>query len=127
MVAESMASDPDHSLHFDWSAYIKPNLKKSYPIMYHYNILRKAWRQVDFDKGTNVQKQVAKLYDERKEMLEGKNSMNWGFAEMAAYATLLKRITVRITGQDSRRGTFSHRHLVIKDQLTGVIMFRWQN
>ena len=28
MVAESMASDPDHSLHFDWSAYIKPNLKK---------------------------------------------------------------------------------------------------
>ena len=54
-------------------------------------------------------------------MLEGKIPMNWGFAEMAAYATLLKEnYPVRITGQDSRRGTFSHRHLVIKDQLTGV-------
>ena len=122
MVAESMASDPDHSLHFDWSAYIKPNLKKSYPTNVSLRHLKESMAPgFDFDEGTNVQKQVAKLYDERKEMLEGKISMNWGFAEMAAYATLLKEnYPVRITGQDSRRGTFSHRHLVIKDQLTGV-------
>ena len=122
MVAESMASDPDHSLHFDWSAYIKPNLKKSYPTNVSLQHLKESMAPgFDFDKGTNVQKQVAKLYDERKEMLEGKIPMNWGFAEMAAYATLLKEnYPVRITGQDSRRGTFSHRHLVIKDQLTGV-------
>ena len=122
MVAESMASDPDHSLHFDWSAYIKPNLKKSYPTNVSLQHLKESMAPgFDFDEGTNVQKQVAKLYDERKEMLEGKISMNWGFAEMAAYATLLKEnYPVRITGQDSRRGTFSHRHLVIKDQLTGV-------
>ena len=122
MVAESMASDPDHSLHFDWSAYIKPNLKKSYPTNVSLQHLKESMAPgFDFDKGTNVQRQVAKLYDERKEMLEGKISMNWGFAEMAAYATLLKEnYPVRITGQDSRRGTFSHRHLVIKDQLTGV-------
>ena len=122
MVAESMASDPDHSLHFDWSAYIKPNLKKSYPTNVSLQDLKESMAPgFDFDKGTNVQKQVAKLYDERKDMLEGKIPMNWGFAEMAAYATLLKEnYPVRITGQDSRRGTFSHRHLVIKDQLTGV-------
>ena len=122
MVAESMASDPDHSLHFDWSAYIKPNLKKSYPTNVSLQHLKESMAPgFDFDEGTNVQKQVAKLYDERKEMLEGKIPMNWGFAEMAAYATLLKEnYPVRITGQDSRRGTFSHRHLVIKDQLTGV-------
>ena len=122
MVAESMASDPDHSLHFDWSAYIKPNLKKSYPTNVSLQHLKESMAPgFDFDKGTNVQRQVAKLYDERKEMLEGKIPMNWGFAEMAAYATLLKEnYPVRITGQDSRRGTFSHRHLVIKDQLTGV-------
>ena len=122
MVAESMASDPDHSLHFDWSAYIKPNLKKSYPTNVSLQYLKESMAPgFDFDEGTNVQKQVAKLYDERKEMLEGKISMNWGFAEMAAYATLLKEnYPVRITGQDSRRGTFSHRHLVIKDQLTGI-------
>ena len=122
MVAESMASDPDHSLHFDWSAYIKPNLKKSYPTNVSLQHLKESMAPgFDFDEGTNVQKQVAKLYDERKGMLEGKIPMNWGFAEMAAYATLLKEnYPVRLTGQDSRRGTFSHRHLVIKDQLTGV-------
>ena len=122
MVAESMASDPDHSLHFDWSSYIKPDLKKSYPTNVSLQHLKESMAAgFDFDEGTNVQKQVAKLYDERKEMLEGKIPMNWGFAEMAAYATLLKEnYPVRITGQDSRRGTFSHRHLVIKDQLTGV-------
>ena len=122
MVAESMASDPDHSLHFDWSSYIKPDLKKSYPTNVSLQHLKESMAAgFDFDEGTNVQKQVAKLYDERKEMLEGKIPMNWGFAEMAAYATLLnENYPVRITGQDSRRGTFSHRHLVIKDQLTGV-------
>ena len=122
MVAESMASDPDHSLHFDWSPYIKPDLKKSYPTNVSLQHLKESMAPgFDFDEGTNVQKQVAKLYDDRKEMLEGKIPMNWGFAEMAAYATLLKEnYPVRITGQDSRRGTFSHRHLVIKDQLTGV-------
>jgi len=122
MVAESMASDPDHSLHFDWSPYIKPNLKKSYPTNVSLQHLVESMAPgFDFDEGTNVQKQVAKLYDERKEMLQGKIPMNWGFAEMAAYATLLKEnYPVRITGQDSRRGTFSHRHLVIKDQLTGI-------
>ena len=122
MVAESMASDPDHSLHFDWSQYIKPNLKKSYPTNVSLQHLKESMVPgFDFDEGANVQKQVAKLYDDRKEMLEGKIPMNWGFAEMAAYATLLKEnYPVRITGQDSRRGTFSHRHLVIKDQLTGV-------
>lgn len=122
MVAESMASDPDHSLHFDWSPYIKPNLKKSYPTNVSLQHLKESMTSgFNFDEGTNVQKQVAKLYDERKQMLEGIIPMNWGFAEMAAYATLLKEnYPVRITGQDSRRGTFSHRHLVIKDQLTGV-------
>lgn len=122
MVAESMASDPDHSLHFDWSPYIKPNLKKSYPTNVSLQLLKESMTPgFNFDEGTNVQKQVSKLYDERKQMLEGIIPMNWGFAEMAAYATLLKEnYPVRITGQDSRRGTFSHRHLVIKDQLTGV-------
>ena len=48
-------------------------------------------------------------------MLLGEIPINWGFAEMAAYATLLNEgYPVRMTGQDSRRGTFSHRHLLLK-------------
>ena len=73
-----------------------------------------------FDKDFLMQKQVGKLYEERNHMLSGDLPLNWGFAEMAAYATLLKDgFPVRVTGQDSRRGTFSHRHLVVKDQNTG--------
>ena len=53
MVAESMASDPDHSLHFDWSAYIKPNLKKSYPTNVSLQHLKESMAPgFDFDKGT---------------------------------------------------------------------------
>ena len=74
----------------------------------------------DFEEGLKMQKQVAKVYEERAQMLEGKIPMNWGFAEMAAYATLLKdEYPVRMTGQDSRK-YFLSRHLVVKDQETGV-------
>ena len=61
-----------------------------------------------------------KVFEERIKMNNEELMINWGFAEMAAYATLLKDgFPVRVTGQDSRRGTFSHRHLVVKDQNTG--------
>ena len=57
---------------------------------------------LNFDKDVEVQKQVAKLYDDRKKMLRGEIDINWGFAEMAAYATLLSEgYPVRMTGQDS--------------------------
>ena len=121
-VAKSLATDPDLSLQFDWEPYLAPDLKKSYPTAVSTEVLKESMEYgFDFEEGLKMQKQVAKVYEERAQMLEGKIPMNWGFAEMAAYATLLKdEYPVRMTGQDSRRGTFSHRHLVVKDQETGV-------
>ena len=47
--------------------------------------------------------------------------LNWGFAENMAYATLLSEgYPIRITGQDVRRGTFSHRHACVFDSETGM-------
>jgi len=47
--------------------------------------------------------------------------LNWGYAEIMAYATLLKDgYPIRLTGQDVRRGTFSHRHACIFDSKTGM-------
>lgn len=51
----------------------------------------------------------------RKKMYFEDNKIDWGLAELLAYGSLLKEgYDVRMTGQDSERGTFSHRHAVIK-------------
>mgnify|MGYP003333308989 FL=1 len=122
LVALSMATDPDKSMYFDWTPYLKPDLKKSYPTAVTKTNLDEALKYCFmFPENLVMQKQVEKLYEERKLMAKGEQRINWGFAEMLAYATLLAEgYPVRITGQDSRRGTFSHRHLVVKEQNTGV-------
>ncbi|WP_367607968.1 2-oxoglutarate dehydrogenase E1 component [Legionella sp. W05-934-2] len=63
---------------------------------------------------------VKKILDDRQQMSAGKLDMNWGFAEIMAYASLLDEgFGVRLSGQDSGRGTFAHRHAVLHDQKTG--------
>ncbi len=60
---------------------------------------------------------VARIYQEREKMANGDIPMDWGYAETLAYATLLTEgVKVRLTGQDSGRGTFFHRHAVLHDQ-----------
>ncbi|ASI90145.1 MULTISPECIES: 2-oxoglutarate dehydrogenase E1 component [Vibrio] len=64
-----------------------------------------------------LQSRVNKLYNDRAAMMSGEKMIDWGMAETLAYATLLddgKRI--RISGQDSGRGTFFHRHSVLHNQ-----------
>ena len=68
----------------------------------------------------SLQKKVQKIFDERVKMSQGDIKLNWGFAEMMAYSSLLKEgYPIRFTGQDVRRGTFDHRHAVIFDQESG--------
>ncbi|RMH20967.1 MAG: 2-oxoglutarate dehydrogenase E1 component [Gammaproteobacteria bacterium] len=63
---------------------------------------------------------VRKIYTDRIEMLSGNKPVNWGCAEMLAYATLLDEgFHVRLSGQDSARGTFFHRHATLHDQENG--------
>lgn len=71
----------------------------------------------------SLQRQVARVYEERRQMAQDELPVNWGFAELLAYATLIETgCAVRLVGQDSGRGTFSHRHAVLHDQATGE---RW--
>jgi 2-oxoglutarate dehydrogenase E1 component len=65
---------------------------------------------------------VVKIMENRQEMLDGKTPGDWGFAENLAYATILDDgYSVRLSGQDSERGTFFHRHAALHDQNTGQI------
>jgi len=63
---------------------------------------------------------VEKIFDSRLQMMDGNMAVDWGCAETMAYATLINAGGwVRISGQDTGRGTFFHRHVVVYDQLTG--------
>ncbi len=63
---------------------------------------------------------VAKLVDDRIKMAAGALPLDWGFTETMAYATLLEEgYPVRLSGQDSGRGTFFHRHAVLHNQRNG--------
>jgi 2-oxoglutarate dehydrogenase E1 component len=62
---------------------------------------------------------VAKLLAHRAAMGKGEAPLDWGMAEHLAFGSLVRDgHMVRLSGQDSRRGTFSHRHAVIVDQRT---------
>jgi 2-oxoglutarate dehydrogenase E1 component len=70
--------------------------------------------------GIQVHPKVKKLLEDRLKMGAGDKPLDWGMGEMLAYATLLREgHMVRLSGQDSCRGTFSHRHAMIVDVDTG--------
>lgn len=73
-----------------------------------------------FPKELVLQPQVARVMDERRNMLRGEHPLNWGCAEALAFARLLSEgYPVRLSGQDSQRGTFAHRHAVLHNYQTG--------
>ncbi len=66
--------------------------------------------------GFDLHPKVSKLFDQRAEMGAGKRLFDYGMAELVAFASLVDAGTpVRLTGQDSERGTFNQRHSVITD------------
>ncbi|MCX6281794.1 MAG: 2-oxoglutarate dehydrogenase E1 component [Bacteroidetes bacterium] len=64
--------------------------------------------------GINFFRKIVKLQEDRSSMLEGEGRLDWAMGELLAYGSLLyEGHPVRISGQDSQRGTFSHRHAVL--------------
>ena len=67
----------------------------------------------------SIHPKVKRLLEQRAEMGQGRKPVDFGMAEALAFGSLLKQGTpVRLSGQDSRRGTFSHRHAVLYDTET---------
>jgi 2-oxoglutarate dehydrogenase E1 component len=71
--------------------------------------------------GFNAHPKIEAILKRRQAMATGKQRLDWATAEALAYATLLRKgFHVRLTGQDSERGTFAHRHAVLHDLDTGA-------
>ncbi|WP_417434621.1 2-oxoglutarate dehydrogenase E1 component [Idiomarina abyssalis] len=102
----------------DWSPYIGNDWDVEYDYKVSIKKLKDLGQKITtYPEEHKLNSRVAKVYQERLKMAKGKKSMDWGFAETLAYATLVNDGThIRLTGQDSGRGTFFHRHAVLHNQ-----------
>jgi len=117
-VAKSLVKEPNSELFVDWTPYLGHEYDAYYDTSVDYKKLQElAQKLTTVPEGFVVQRQVNKIIEDRNKMAAGALTVDWGFAENLAYASLLdEKFPVRITGQDVGRGTFSHRHAVFHNQ-----------
>ncbi|PID42205.1 MAG: 2-oxoglutarate dehydrogenase E1 component [Proteobacteria bacterium] len=117
-VAKSLVKEPNEKLYVDWGPYVGHKWTAKCKTGINYKTLQRVGRKLDqFPEGLAIQRQVQKILEDRSKMTQGALPLNWGYAEVMAYATLIHEgHSVRLTGQDVGRGTFSHRHAVIHNQ-----------
>ncbi|MBT5954186.1 2-oxoglutarate dehydrogenase E1 component [bacterium] len=115
----------NHTLHVDYLGRFWKGLRRSKVSDFKTSVATKV-SQKSLDKVANALVTVPesfslfpkmkKILDQRKTNVFESKKVDWGTAELLAYGTLLsENHPIRISGQDSQRGTFSHRHAVIKD------------
>src|SRR5690625_3523875 len=102
----------------DWSAFLNAkwtdHADTAVPLT---ELTRIGEKLTTVPEGFTVHPLVERLLNERRKMARGEQNVDWGMGEHLAFATLVANgYPVRITGQDSGRGTFTHRHAVLHDQ-----------
>jgi len=118
-VAKSLVMEPNSELFVDWTPYLgheywASEVPTSLPVAKLQELGNQLLR---IPEGFEVQRQVQKVYQDRALMAAGGEPVNWGFAELLAYASLIDQgLPIRLTGQDVGRGTFSHRHAALHSQ-----------
>jgi 2-oxoglutarate dehydrogenase E1 component len=120
-VVNSLVSEPNEELFVDWNPYLNQDWDTEVDTTRPMKKIRDLAKIITkIPDGVVMQRQVGKIYEDREKMARGALSLNWGMAELLAYATLLDEgYPIRMTGQDTGRGTFSHRHAVIHNQKDG--------
>jgi len=128
-VVKSLVKEPNPELFVDWRPYLghkwTPRFDTTFDLKTLQELMHKLQETPD---GFVVQRQASNILKDRQKMAAGALPINWGFAEIAAYATLLfEGYPVRMTGQDVGRGTFSHRHAALHNQKDGETYIGLQN
>jgi 2-oxoglutarate dehydrogenase E1 component len=123
-VALSIVHEPDTRLFVDWSPYLNKDWTEPADTRVRLAVVQELARRLEvLPDGFVLQRQVQKIMEDRHRMTAGAMTINWGYAEIMAYATLVHEgYGVRLTGQDSGVGTFSHRHACLYNQKNGK---RW--
>lgn len=117
-VAQFTLPNHQHKYAADWKPYVGTNWKDSVATgIPEADIKRLAAKFTVLPEGFTPHNTVKKMLSNRIAMAEGNTAVDWGMAETLAYASLVTNgHGVRISGEDSGRGTFSHRHAVLHDQ-----------
>jgi 2-oxoglutarate dehydrogenase E1 component len=105
-----------------WSAYRRGRFKPEYEVdtgLPREKLAEITDALVRVPEGFHVHAKISKLLEQRAEMGHGKRTVDYGFAEALALGSiLLEGNPVRLTGQDTERGTFNQRHAVLVDTET---------
>jgi len=102
----------------DWSPYVGNDWDVEYDASISKKELKDLGEKVNsYPEDYELNSRVKKVYEERRKMIEGDRKLDWGMAETLAYASLVKHgARIRMTGQDTGRGTFFHRHSILHNQ-----------
>jgi 2-oxoglutarate dehydrogenase E1 component len=102
----------------DWTPFLGKHWTDAADTAVPMKTLKALSRKVtDVPPNFKLHPRVEKVIADRRAMGEGEVPLDWGMGETLAYASLLDQgYGVRLSGQDSARGTFSHRHAVLHDQ-----------
>ena len=117
-VEQTTLTDYKHKHAVDWSPYFGTHWNQpTDTALPAADIKRLTDKFTTLPEGFAPHNTVKKLLENRRAMAAGEQNIDWGMAETLAYASLVtKGNGVRISGEDSGRGTFSHRHAVLHDQ-----------
>jgi 2-oxoglutarate dehydrogenase E1 component len=120
-VALSLVQEPNSNLFVNWTPFLGHDWNAPADTSYPLESLRALSNRLEeLPDSFVLQRQVQKIVEDRHKMAAGALPINWGFAEVMAYATLLEQgHAVRLTGQDVGVGTFSHRHASLYNQKDG--------
>jgi len=105
----------------DWSEYLGADWSEPVRTAVDMGRLKALGKAITtYPTDWNLHPRVLAIMQSRERMVAGDLALDWGCAENLAYASLIQEgYPVRLTGQDSGRGTFFHRHAVLHDQASG--------
>ena len=105
----------------DWTAYLGADWSEPIRTAVDMGRLRALGKAITtYPADWTLHPRVLAIMQARERMIAGDLALDWGCAENLAYASLVQEgYPIRLTGQDSGRGTFFHRHAVLHDQVTG--------